>query len=52
MAAVAPHVLGGQAAQLHGEGVRDKHMEWTKPEFIEVSMDAEISRYQQDDNGL
>jgi len=27
-------------------------MEWTTPEFVEVSMDAEIGRYQQDDNGL
>jgi len=26
-------------------------MEWTKPEFVEVSMDAEIGRYQQDDDG-
>ncbi len=25
-------------------------MEWTKPEFIELSMDAEIRRYQEDDN--
>jgi hypothetical protein len=25
-------------------------MEWTKPEFTEISMDAEIGRYQQDDN--
>ena len=25
-------------------------MEWTTPEFVEVSMDAEIGRYQQDDN--
>jgi len=23
-------------------------MEWTKPEFVEVSMDAEIGRYQED----
>jgi hypothetical protein len=27
-------------------------MEWTTPEFIEVSMDTEIGRYQEDDNGL
>lgn len=24
-------------------------MEWTKPEFVEVSMDTEIGRYQEDD---
>jgi len=23
-------------------------MEWTKPEFVEVSMDTEIGRYQED----
>ena len=23
-------------------------MEWTKPEFIEVNMDTEIGRYQED----
>ena len=29
-------------------------MEWMKPEFIEVNMDTEIGRYQEDppDNGL
>ena len=31
-------------------------MEWTKPEFIELNMDTEIGRYQEDhedhDNGL
>ena len=26
------------------------HMEWTTPEFTEISMDAEVGRYQQDDN--
>jgi len=26
-------------------------MEWSKPEFVEVSMDSEIGRYQQDDDG-
>jgi len=32
---------------------RETNMEWTTPEFIEVSMDAEIGRYQEDhDNGL
>ena len=25
-------------------------MEWTTPKFTEVSMDAEIGRYQQEDN--
>jgi hypothetical protein len=25
-------------------------MEWTKPEFVEVSMDTEIGRYQEDDS--
>ena len=25
-------------------------MEWTKPEFIEVNMDAEIGRYQQEED--
>ena len=24
-------------------------MEWTKPTFVEVSMDTEIGRYQEDD---
>jgi len=24
-------------------------MEWTKPAFVEVSMDTEIGRYQEDD---
>jgi len=28
---------------------RGEHMEWTKPEFVEVSMDTEIGRYQQED---
>jgi hypothetical protein len=27
-------------------------MEWTKPEFIEVNMDTEIGRYQEDPVGL
>jgi hypothetical protein len=26
-----------------------KAMEWTKPAFVEVSMDTEIGRYQEDD---
>ena len=26
-------------------------MDWTTPEFKEISMDAEIGRYQQDSNG-
>ena len=29
----------------------DRPMEWTKPEFIEVNMDAEVGRYQQEDEG-
>jgi hypothetical protein len=24
-------------------------MEWTKPSFVEISMDTEIGRYQEDD---
>ena len=31
---------------------QEVEMEWTKPEFVELSMDAEIGRYQQEDNGL
>jgi len=26
-------------------------MEWIKPEFVEVSMDTEVGRYQEDDGG-
>jgi len=35
----------------HGSKGGMTQMEWTKPEFVEVSMDAEIGRYQQDDDG-
>jgi coenzyme PQQ precursor peptide PqqA len=27
-------------------------MEWTKPEFVEVKMDAEINSYQDDFSGI
>jgi hypothetical protein len=27
----------------------EKDMEWTKPEFVEINMDTEVGRYQEDD---
>jgi coenzyme PQQ precursor peptide PqqA len=30
----------------------DNTMEWTKPEFVEVKMDAEINSYQDDFSGI
>jgi coenzyme PQQ precursor peptide PqqA len=33
-------------------GGGDKKMEWTKPEFVEVKMDAEINSYQDDFSGI
>ena len=35
---------------LTAKGVR--RMEWTKPEFVEVKMDAEINSYQDDFSGI
>jgi hypothetical protein len=32
--------------------VRESPMEWTTPEFVEVNMDTEIGRYQEDPIGL
>jgi hypothetical protein len=29
-----------------------EQMEWTTPEFVEVNMDTEIGRYQEDPIGL
>jgi hypothetical protein len=31
---------------------RGGQMEWTTPEFVEVNMDTEIGRYQEDPVGL
>jgi coenzyme PQQ precursor peptide PqqA len=35
-----------------GPGGGDRKMEWTKPEFVEVKMDAEINSYQDDFSGI
>lgn len=40
-------MLVGIKSPVHRE--RGEHMEWTKPEFVEVNMDTEIGRYQEDD---
>jgi hypothetical protein len=37
------------AALVAERGV-DQTMEWMTPEFVEVNMDTEIGRYQEDDN--
>ena len=37
-------------ATTRSKGVR--RMEWTKPEFVEVKMDAEINSYQDDFSGI
>ena len=42
-------VLACALLSLRSKGVIP--MEWSKPEFVEVSMDSEIGRYQQDDDG-
>jgi len=31
---------------------RKSTMEWTKPEFVEVKMDAEVNSYQDDFSGV
>jgi hypothetical protein len=43
------YMLACAVLQIRSKGVMP--MEWTKPEFVEVSMDSEIGRYQQDDDG-
>jgi hypothetical protein len=43
---VARDVLTSEVVTTSRGGARA--MEWTKPEFVEVSMDTEIGRYQED----
>jgi coenzyme PQQ precursor peptide PqqA len=45
------HPLGPPRGERSWSGGGDS-MEWTKPEFVEVKMDAEINSYQDDFSGI